>query len=460
MKKLIIPGLILLTASFITGCNKWAEEKANISQYIIPPGVAVSDAAPISGPVKGIMLAGKTYTLGGDIYINKGDTLIIQPGVTINATNQAGIIVRGVLASLGTPTQPILMTVPGMVKNTTPGSSDSAHSGGWKGIIGDVTCPLMVIKWTRMNFAGANYGSTVGPSVNQSSGTSYNILFQNPNGYFIIEDSWIYGGTDDCIRVSAGKIHVFRNTFENTGGSGGDCVNVKGGTIGTMAYNFFMATAYNGQKASNKGIGVGSPQTNIVMYNSTFVNCGRGVVPGQRGSTIDFEQQAAGAYYNNVAVNCRVGYRVVNGPAADTLHLTYGYNYQWGDNSDIASNFFTFGPVSTNPQPTDLPDPSSYLPANYIVGTPYDGSNAVQKLNPLFVNYPLPVPGGTSPWTITAVGSYNFHLQPGSPLIGKAYNGIRPMVVVPVDPTFGASEVTPAGNDLGCYQFNGKGNQH
>lgn len=460
MNKLLIPVLLLLTGSFFAGCNKWAEEKANISHYVIPAGQTVSDAAPLSGAIKGVMLTGKTYTLGSDVYINKGDTLIIQPGVTINATNKAGIVVRGTLLSLGSQTQPILMTVPGYVKNDAPGSTDSAHSGGWKGIIGDTSCPLMVIKWTRMNFGGAQYGSVVGPSVNQGSGTSYNVLFQNPNGYFIMEDCWLYGGTDDCMRISDGKIHVFRNTFENNGGSGGDIVNVKGGTVGTMAYNFFIGTAYNGQKASNKGQGVGAPQTNIVMYNSTFVNCGRGVVPGQRGSTIDFEQGAAGAFYNNVAVNCRVGYRVVNNPVADTTRLTYGYNYQYGDNTDITDQFFTFGPVCTKPQPTDLPNPSTYLPSPYTYGQTYDGTPVVQKLNPLFVNYPLPVPGNLSPWTITNIGSYNFHLQANSPLIGKGYVGVQALVVVPIDPTYGATEVTPPGSDLGCYQYNGKGNQH
>ncbi|MFX7090874.1 hypothetical protein ABTH94_22625, partial [Acinetobacter baumannii] len=74
------------------------------------------------------------------------------------------------------------------------------------------------------------------------------------------------------------------------------------------------------------------------------------VIPGQRGSTINFEEGAAGAFYNNVAVNCRVGYRVVINPVADTLHLTYGYNFQYADSLSIANQFFTFGPVCTRPQ--------------------------------------------------------------------------------------------------------------
>ncbi len=455
---------MLAVLSLGTGCKKWADEKTDIYKYTPPPGQAVSDATPLSGAIKGVMLSGKTYTIGGDVYINHGDTLLIQPGVTINVTNSAGIVVRGILVSLGTQASPVTMTVPGLKKDYTPGlayAADSAHSSNrlWKGIAADTSCPMLVIKWTHIDFAGASYGKSFGPAVQQKATTAYNLLFQNPNGAFIMEDSWVWGGTDDCIRVSNGRIHVFRNTFEKCNGTGGDVVNVKGGTVGTMAYNFFIGSAYNGQKASNKGQPVGAPQTSVVMYNSTFINGGRGVVPGQRGSTTNFEEGARGAYYNNVAVNCRVGYRVVNNPAADTANLSYGNNYQYADSLVIANNFFTTGTVCTKPQATDLPAPSSYLPANFDYMNPkYDGTPVVQKLNPMFVNYPLPSP--YSPWGLTAIGAYNFHIKPGSPLIGKGYTAVHPLVVVPIDPIFGATEVTPPGSDLGCYQVNGSGNQH
>jgi hypothetical protein len=459
MKKIYV--LFSLAGLFLMSCNKLAMDHSDIYQYVLPAGQTVTDAAPLGGSIKGVMLAGKTYTVDSDIYVNKGDTLLIQPGVTINFENSSGLIVRGVLASVGTQAQPIYMTVAGVTKNNTPGlplAEDSAHIGLWKGIICDTSCTMLVLKWTHIDFAGAAEGNVVGPSVNQSASTSYDILFQNYNGDFILEDSWLYGGTDDGIRISSGKIFVEGNTFEKCGGTGGDIVNCKGGTVGTMCYNFFIGTAYNGQKASNKGQVVGAPETDIVMYNSTFVDGGLQVIPGQRGGCIDFEQGAEGEYYNNVAVNCRVGYRVVNNPAADTSNLYYGYNYQYADSLSIADNFFTTGAVCTKPQPTDLPDPSTYLPANYTYGEPYDGTNAVQKLNPEFVNFPLPCP--YSPWAISSIGDYNFHLQPGSPLIGKGYTNIQPLVVVPIDPVYGVTEVIPPGADLGCYQINGTGNQH
>lgn len=471
MKKLFLPALALVILWGSTGCNKWAADSSNIYKTVQQAGKTVSDSVPLSGSIRGTMLQGKTYTIDSNIIINQGDTLMIQPGVTLNFRNGAALVVLGSLFSEGTQASPIYMTVLGVTKNNTPGLSltqDSAHIGLWGGIIGGTTCPFMVIKWTHIDFAGGSYGNAIAaiPQVNQSAGTSYNILFQNVNGYFIMEDSWVYGGTDDCTRISCGKVHVFRNTYEKCGGSGGDCVNMKGGTVGTVAYNFFIGTAYNGQKVSNKGQAVGAPQSDVVMYNSTFVNAGAQVVPGQRGSTIDYEQGAAGAFFNNVAVNCHVGYRVVNNPVADTTNLTYGYNYQYADSVDVANQFFTFGPVCMKPQPTDLPLPSSYLPAGWNYESPsqgsYDGTPAVQKLNPMFVNYPIPANNhGFYPWQNDAIGSADFHLQPTSPLIGKGTtSAVSPLVVVPIDPVYGATEVTPPGADLGCYQSNGRGNQH
>jgi hypothetical protein len=459
---------ILLIIQVLSGCTKWAADKQNIYVYKAPPppGGAISTTTPLCGSIKGVMQAGQTYTLGCTINVPSGDTLILEQGVTVYADTTSGIIVHGTLISLGTLEQPNIFTVKGLSHDNTPNlplSQDPAHKGWWKGIMCDTSCPLLVLKWTHIDFAGAAYGNVDGPAVEQSAGTSFNLLFQNPNGYCIMEDSWVYGGTDDCFRISNGKIHIFRNTFEKPGGSGGDCVNAKGGTVGTMAYNFFIGTAYNGQKASNKGQPVGAPQCDVVMYNSTFVNGGLRITAGSRAGGIDFEQGAEGAFYNNAFINCRVGYRVVNNPVADTAHLVYGNNYQWADSLVIANQFFTYGGVCTKPQPTDIPNPSLYLPANFYYPDPqqgaYDGTPVVQYENPLFVNYPLPV-AGQPLFAYTTVNNFNFRLQPNSPLIGKGNTHITPLTVVPLDPIYGATEVTAPGADLGCYQFNGTGNQH
>ena len=319
----------------------------------------------------------------------------------------------------------------------------------------------MVLRWTHVEYAGLTEGKATSTIAGSGTGNQYSILFANYKGNYIMEDSWLYGGVDDPIRISAGKIAIFRNTFEKNGANGGDCINVKGGTVGTMAYNFFIGTATNGQKASNKGQATGSPQTNIVMYNNTFVSGGYRQVQSGRGASIDFEEGAAGMYFNNVAVNCKVGYRVVGSPIADVAHLSYGNNFQYADSLSVANQFYPTGYI-TQPQTTDIPSietSAKYLPSNYALGAVYDGSDVVQKNNPMFVNFPLPTTGHPLA-QYTAVGTFNFRLQAASPLIGKGKTDIQPLIVVPLDKIFGLSEATSAGSDLGCYQLNGTGNQH
>ncbi|MBB6129394.1 hypothetical protein [Mucilaginibacter lappiensis] len=474
MKKYIIPIISLILFASVSGCQKWKGEHTEIYSYTPPAANPVSDKAPLScgggstvSAVKGTMLSGKTYTVqaGCDLVINPLDTLLMQPGVTLNMGAGSSLIVLGTLVSNGSKNQPNWITIPGITKNDAPGglapTADPAYAGKWKGIIGGPTCNLMVLRWTHVEYAGLTEGDATSKLAGAGSGNQYSILFANYKGNFIMEDSWLYGGVDDPIRISAGKVAIFRSTFEKNGAIGGDCLNAKGGTVGTMAYNLFMGTATNGQKASNKGQAIGAPQTNLVMYNNTFVSGGYRQQQSGRGGCINYEEGAAGMYYNNVAINCRFGYRVVGNPVADVAHLSYGNNYQWADSLSVANQFYPTGYI-TQPQSTDIPSittSAKYLPTNYQLGSIYDGSDVVQKNNPAFLNFPLPTSGHALS-QYSAVGNFNFHLQPSSPLIGKGNTGIKPLITVPLDKIYGLSDPTPPGADLGCYQLNGTGNQH
>jgi hypothetical protein len=64
-----------------------------------------------------------------------------------------------------------------------------------------------------------------------------------------------------------------RNTAEKMCYNDGDCFNVKNATTGDMAFNLIIGTAKGGTKASNKGT-YGATQTNINMYNNTYVSGG------------------------------------------------------------------------------------------------------------------------------------------------------------------------------------------
>ncbi|MCC8425054.1 hypothetical protein [Mucilaginibacter sp. UR6-11] len=475
MKKILFPAILMVITISFAGCKKWSGEHRDIYSYTPPAANPVSDKAPLSCSgsgtsvvsVKGTMLTGKTYSVeaGCDLVINPLDTLLMQPGVTLNMGAGSSIIALGTLVSNGSKDRPNFITVAGVTKIDAPGTvtakSDPAFAGKWKGIIGGPSCNLMVLRWTHVEFAGGTEGDATAKLAGSGTGNQYSILFANYKGNFIMEDSWLYGGVDDPIRISSGKVAIFRNTFEKNGVSGGDCLNLKGGSTGTLAYNFFIGTATNGQKASNKGQAVGAPQTNIVMYNNTFISGGYRQVQSGRGGSINFEEGAAGMYYNNVAVNCKYGYRVVGSPIADVAHLSYGNNFQYADSLFVANQFYPTGYI-TQPQTTDIPSittSAKYLPAGYTPGSVYDGTDVVQKNNPMFINFPLPATGHPLA-QYNALNGYNFRLQASSPLIGKGNTTIKPLILVPLDPVYGLSEATPPGADLGCYQINGVGNQH
>lgn len=474
--------IIVLFASLLVACKKLSTDHNNISIGIQPPVVPISDSTPLCGSLNGTMLAGKTYTVSCDITIKAGDSLVIQPGVKIIFQNKAGMIVKGNIFSLGTPDRPIYFTVDGLTKTDAPkigfkAANDSAFSGKWKGVFADVTCQYMVFKWTHLEYCGAAGGSGFGSDGRASSAyliagigasdNSYAAYFSNGAGYFVFEDSWIYGCKDDAIRIAGtgGKFAILRSSFERCGLAGGDVLNIKAGGVGDMAYNLFVGGATNSLKAANSGIAPGIPNCEARVYNNTIVNSGYRQTKTGRGGSVNYENNARGQVFNNLLVNCKYGLRL-NSNVPDTAYMyngNYGYNYYWADSLSVANEIFpeATGAV-TKPMATDFPNPFTYLPTGYIYvpNVKYDGSKAVQAGNPLFVNYPLPVTGGYYLQDITAIGSFKFALQPNSPCIGKGYAGFSPLQAVPTDAKYGVTEYTKPGTDIGCFQINGYGNQH
>ncbi len=471
MKKSLLAIFSFAMAAIASSCNKWSSDHNDIASQIITIAKPISDSAPLCGSISGTMLTGKTYTVSCDIFVNAGDSLVIQPGVRVNFTNGAGIFVSGNFFSLGTKDNPIYLSVAGASKTDAPSkgfsaAKDSAFSGKWKGVLGDVTCQYMILKWTHLEYCGALLAG-LGPKIGLTAAdNSYALYFQNPTGYLVFEDSWIYGTVDDAIRIAGngGNFAILRNTFERCGKIGGDVLNIKAGGVGDMAYNFFIGNATNGLKASNAGSGVGIVNCDVSMYNNTIVNGGYRQTKTGRGGSINFEKLGRGQVFNNLIVNCKFGLRL-NSDVPDTAYMyanNYGYNYYWADSLSVANQIFpyTAGAV-TKPVATDFPNPFTYLPANYSY-TPdvaYDGSKAVQVGNPLFFNYPLPATGYNLQ-DITAIGTYKFTLQSNSPCIGKGYKGVTLKKKVPLDLTHGVTEYTLPGSDIGCYQIDGTGNQH
>jgi len=475
--KLIYLGLSLLA---FAACKK--SEKTTISQAQIQVGKAIPNSGTLpAGSYKGTFLANQTYTIGGDITINAGDTLLIQKGVTLNMAKGANFIVNGNLVSLGTKDAPVTITYPKFQKQMGQSvlGQDSAYVGGWGGIYASGSSKFVVLKWTHLNFGGAALKTLPFSNGNSlKAGAQFILYFCNPAGLFVMEDSWLYGSPDDATRFYGGYYNIMRNTMEKCGSDGGDGFNAKGSSTGNMAYNLIIGGATNGTKTASDGTTAGECQ--FTMYNNTYVNDGfrNSGVFGARSGSVEIENNSRALVYNNLIVDCEFGVRIAGGPGgakvyladtttntADAIQKTaYGYNFFYADAVAQADQFVPTDvaqPVVTHPQATDIPNMASFLGASYTFGQTYDGTSLVGKNNPMFVNYPLPVSNNF--WiTQCSVDSYDFHLQAGSPAVGKGTTtAFQPITTgILVDPNFGSSGITLPGKDIGCYQRDGSGNQH
>lgn len=456
MKKNLLFSLIFAAIMVVSAaCSK--SDDPSISQPLTKVGQSVAPG-DVSGTIKGTMTSDQVYTLNGRVVVNEGDTLLIQEGAKIYVTQGACLDVHGTLLSLGSKEKPIWFTEKDVVKqdNTTITiDADPAYQGIWSGIYCENTCKLCVVKWTHIEFVGTPFVDLPG----NIGGTPRGIYFGTAGGYLVLEDSWFYGITNDVVRIESGYFNVMRNTFEKCGPIGGDVVNVKGSSKGNVAYNLYTGNGTTGSKASN--VGSATFQCEMTTFNNTFINGGWRRVDAGRGGSINYEEGAKGLIYNNLIVNCRYGARMVGNPAADVADSQLGNNYNYGETLDICDQFYPTGHI-TPPEPTDIPNPSTFLPAGYQPGDVYDGSSLVGQNDPQFVNYQV---GNTfaNIMVLSYVGTFDFRLKSTSPALGKGTTAFQPYFVN--DPSFpkgefGSTEITLPSSDIGAFPANGKGNQH
>ena len=465
-------GIALIASIPFISCKKSKDDTTpTVSVPQFQAGAPIT-SAQLSGSIKGTMLSGKTYYFKDQVVINEGDTVLMQSDVRLlSQAPEAQLLVKGVFISLGTKDKPNYITGedafknPGKYKLKTlqdPNNDPGLKPGGmmWGGIQCEATCSLIDIKWTHVDFAGGTADANNPPAGYESGDDLFVIHFVNPDGFIIFEDNWVYGTTTDVIRANGGKVHIMRNTVEKLAYNDGDCFNVKNSTVGDMAYNLIVGTAKGGAKASNKGT-YGSVQTNVNMYNNTFISGGWRSVDPDRGANLNFEQGAKGTAYNNIMVNCKTGLRILENPVADTANCFYGYNLSYGDNSAVVNAFYP--PThATKPHSTDIPDPATFYPGypgSYTLGEVYDAPQLIGQNNPKFVDFPLPISGDVTLYNF--VGDYNFHLASGSPAIGKGFTDFTPLdATAPISNPYLKAKVSLPSKDLGAFPTDGSGNQH
>jgi len=399
-----LAGALTVAALVFSACSKNNNGSTNTPKVVAT--VIGSNTTLSGGAWKGTMLAGQSYTINGDITVLPTDSLTIQAGATINVPGNHAFYVQGVVQSLGTPSQPITFTAP------------TAQPGQWGGFQCD-SAKSVTFFWTKLLWAG-------GPD--SSGGTRQTISVSVPIPVDI-EDCWFVGGQDNSIGVySTSNVRILRNSFYGNGTTDGDCIDFHSGVTGVVAYNVLWGSAGSAIKVYTSAT-IQNPQTNVMVYNNTCLESGfrRGAQEPGRGVLVDAFSQAK--VYNNLLVNNYWSLDVTT--TADVTNTKYGYNYFYVTVDSLRQFMYPAG-ESGKIQSTDIID-SVHLGAN----------------NPMFVGYtPPPVPS-----TRIIPTSYDFHLMPGSPALGK---GTTSAISLPAG-------VPGMSSDIGAYVTDtsgGKGNRH
>ncbi|WP_461106588.1 right-handed parallel beta-helix repeat-containing protein [Spirosoma koreense] len=382
--------LVALSAALLAGCSK---NDDNSNPTVNPTPTAVVKES-VSGDVSGTWTKGSTYKITGHLQIPASQSLVIEEGVTVlfsDSTVKPEVIVRGNLYVMGTSANPVKFTVPDAWKTT-------ANQWGnlWGGIIAAPSSAEILLDNAILEYGGA-VTTESSPSVKASlyKAAAGNhvpaIYYSNVNGKLVIVNSRLNNQNEDGFYIEGGKVIVANNKIYTQGVSGGDAINIKSGVQADVAFNLVYSPNTNAMKLSNTGDR--SPQAYVVGYNNTIINAGWRR-PTIKGGSIWVEAGVRAELYNNLLANDRFG--IKRDPK-----LTE-------DNRSKVSNNLYYG--ATQDGVTGF-QPSTEI----LTGTNDLTSKNVGDNDPKFVNYPLTTDSKNASFNTT----WDFHLQSGSPAVGK-----------------------------------------
>jgi hypothetical protein len=182
----------------------------------------------VSGSVSGHWtIAGSPYIVTGDIIINPGSTLIIDPGVVVKFSLNTGLYVRqGDIKALGTAEQPIYFT--SIDDNSVGGNTGNGNPqpGSWKNIYFEAySCCFYynnfsnsLLQYTVIRYGGGNSAGNI--NVNNNAGNSYipkltisNCTISNSSNYGIYitasDTSYQANPTIKNTRFIANQYHTY-----------------------------------------------------------------------------------------------------------------------------------------------------------------------------------------------------------------------------------------------------------
>lgn len=412
-------ALAVAGGMFLAACSDDNETASGVIQQVTETEMVAS----------GVWKTGSVIRLDRHLVIPEGESLTIEPGVTVIVSQQGvgvnhvpvEIAVKGNLYALGTELDPVTFTV-------DPSLRTEAHTfkGLWGGIVAYESCEEMALDHVVIEYTGAQVieGSPAAESGIYTAGDDMypHITTTNLNGKYVLTHSVIRNGASDGIYMMGGNGIITGNTFIANGYTGAEAVNMKAGVKADIAGNVMFSPNTNGLKLSSSGQSETRGQLQANAYNNTILNAGWRR-DGEKGGCIYVEKNALVNVVNNLMVNCK--FRAMTPNHKDPNKTDGGYD----DKSVIDYNFYASGSLTTpilgdatvgNPAEGYTQDHKSYSPD---VDRHSQISTPEKLLDPCFEAYDLNLTPLTS---FTFLAGWDFHLRPGSPALAGAEGKVTP----------------------------------
>jgi len=378
----------------------------------------------VSGPQSGLWNSYHTYQVIGDISVSDGDTLIIEPGVTIKFMDYYSFAIHGTLVAAGTEADSIRFT-----------SGQTAwNPNDWGNINFDGNSTSnSLISNSIIEYAnqGINCGSSSSPTIsnNKISNNNNGGIYCGSSSSPTISNNTVSNNIDFGIYCEHHSSPTISNNVISNSNNGIYC-NVSSPTISnnTIIDNYYSGiTCYNDSSPTISN--------NTISNNNNGISCSYNSFPIISNNTISNNSigincnNSSPAIFNNILYNNNTGI-FVDSTSALLEHNLFWLNDNAGEGSEIPAAFGEIVTVNANGDSCDtylnlFMDPMFIDPLNFDF-TITEDSPCIDAGNPDSLYYD---PDGT----IADMGAFYFDQGSEVPVIndftGEPVEGSAPLVV-------------------------------
>lgn len=262
----------------------------------------------LSGLISGILTEGE-YTVEGDLIVQNGDSLIIEPGVILNFPAGSYLRIGGYLSAIGTADNYIFF---------------NALSDNWNGITLNTYCSV------SMKFCSINKtsGRAIGINCsNDDTDPDINLLnieiFTLNNGIEVYSGAYANNHIFNSIKITGNNLAGSKGVFAEANMLKLDNCEISGFDIG-MDFNYCGAELYN-STIQSKSYGIIINDWRLNVYNSVIVDtdgsAGYGIYDKMANGTEIFSVNNSNIYgWNQNYYNCGdyIGVNVTTNANADS----------------------------------------------------------------------------------------------------------------------------------------------